>query len=114
MEKEYAEDEETEDAEDDDDEAPDLITSREDFEQMMDQFLDNYEILGGKMKPKLEGDSAIEKLNTLRRAMRNDSSIQVYDAENSNDQDILVPVDVDDVKDRWDCETILCKLFPQM
>ncbi|KAJ7897367.1 Low temperature viability protein-domain-containing protein [Mycena olivaceomarginata] len=68
--KQYNSDDEDEPSEEeDDDAAPELITSREDFESMMDEFLNDYEILGRKLKPKLEGDSGAEKLDTLRRAM---------------------------------------------
>jgi protein LTV1 len=72
---------------------------------MMNEFLDNYEIVGGKMKPVLAGDSAVAKLDTLRKAL---GEAKIRDEEESdNDEGMLMPVDVDDVKDRWDCETIL-------
>ncbi|KAJ7070581.1 Low temperature viability protein-domain-containing protein [Mycena amicta] len=92
--------------EDDNDEAPELITSRDDFESMMDEFLNDYEILGRKMKPKLEGDSGAAKLDTLRRAMGQDERVRI---EGGDDEvvDILMPLDIDDRNDRWDCETIL-------
>ncbi|KAJ7147951.1 Low temperature viability protein-domain-containing protein [Mycena filopes] len=93
---------------DDDDDAPELITSREDFESMMDEFLNDYEILGRKLKPKLEGDSGAEKLDTLRRAMGQDERVRIErDGEDDEVDDILMPFDIDDRKDRWDCETIL-------
>ncbi|KAJ7654726.1 Low temperature viability protein-domain-containing protein [Mycena rosella] len=109
--KEYDEDEESEPSEDDlddDDDAPELITTREDFESMMDEFLDDYEILGRKLKPKLEGDSGADKLKTLRMAMGQDERVRVERAgEEDEADDILMPFDIDDRKDRWDCETIL-------
>ncbi|KAJ7044933.1 Low temperature viability protein-domain-containing protein [Mycena alexandri] len=108
--KQYNSDEEEEDPseEEDDDDAPELITSREDFESMMDEFLNDYEILGRKMKPKLEGDSGAEKLDTLRRAMGQDERVRIErDGEDDETDDISMPFDIDDRKDRWDCETIL-------
>ncbi|KAJ7103098.1 Low temperature viability protein-domain-containing protein [Mycena belliarum] len=109
--KEYDEDENEELSEEeleDDDEAPELITSREDFESMMNEFLDDYEILGRKLRPKLEGDSGAEKLNTLRMAMGQDERVRLERAgEEDEADDILMPFDIDDRKDRWDCETIL-------
>ncbi|KAJ6623114.1 Low temperature viability protein-domain-containing protein [Mycena sp. CBHHK59/15] len=107
--KEYNSDEDSEPSEEDNenDEAPELITSREDFESMMDEFLNDYEILGRKMKPKLEGDSGAAKLDTLRRAMGQDERVRVEGDEEQHDDDILMPLDIDDRKDRWDCETIL-------
>lgn len=112
MEKEYGEDDEEEmedDLSNDSDEAPDLITSREDFEAMMDDFLDNYELLGRKMKHVLPGDSGIEKLDTFRRALGQDERIRISNAdEDASDEDkILMPYGDEDKKDRWDCETIL-------
>jgi len=110
--KQYNSDEESDPSEEqdaDDDEAPELITSREDFESMMDEFLNDYEILGRKMKPKLEGDSGAAKLDTLRRAMGQDERVRVArdGEEDDEDDDVLMPLDIDDRKDRWDCETIL-------
>ncbi|KAI0718882.1 Low temperature viability protein-domain-containing protein [Cerioporus squamosus] len=90
---------------DDLDEAPDLIASRADFEDMMDEFLEKYEVIAGKMRPTLPG-SATEKLDTVRKAL---GEAKIRDAEESDSEgdDILMPLDVDDKKDRWDCETIL-------
>ncbi|KAJ6601376.1 Low temperature viability protein-domain-containing protein [Mycena vulgaris] len=89
--KEYNSDEDSEPSEDelaDEDEAPELITSREDFESMM--------------------DDGAAKLNTLRMAMGQDERVRVERAgEEDEEDDILMPFDIDDRKDRWDCETIL-------
>ena len=108
--KEYKEDDETTFPSSDEgiesDEAPDLITSREDFESMMDEFLDDYEILGRKMKARLAGDTGADKLDTMRRALGRDERILITASDDDND--LLMPLDVDSKKDRWDCETILC------
>ncbi|KAL6307649.1 Low temperature viability protein-domain-containing protein [Sparassis latifolia] len=103
----YESDEEDEDGvdSDDSDEAPELITSREDFDSLMSEFLDNYEILGGKMRPVLPGGTGMEKLDSIRKGLGT-ITLRVQDENNSEDE-ILMPLDVDDKKDRWDCETIL-------
>jgi protein LTV1 len=109
--KEYNEDSEDDPSSDEDndsDVAPELITSREDFESMMDEFLNDYEILGRKLKLKLAGDTGAEKLDTIRRAMGQDKRVRVNgDEDDDNDDDIMIPFEIDDHKDRWDCETIL-------
>ncbi|KAG6851363.1 hypothetical protein H0H93_005761 [Arthromyces matolae] len=112
--KQYAEDEDEDEDESissaDENEAPELITSREDFESMMNEFLNDYEILGRKMKPKLAGDTGAEKLDTIRRALGQDYRVRIDDHASDNDDeddDILMPLDIDDKKDRWDCETVL-------
>ncbi|GJE86246.1 LTV domain-containing protein [Phanerochaete sordida] len=105
IQKEYESDEDEEDEGSDADDAPELITSREDFNDMMNEFLENYEILGGKMRPVLAGDTPTEKLDTLRKAL-GEAKIR-DDADSESDEDILMPVDIDEEKDRWDCETIL-------
>lgn len=72
---------------------------------MMDEFLDKYEILGGKMRPVLAGETAAQKLDTVRKALGKASIRDVEDDDEDND--ILMPIDIDDKKDTWDCETIL-------
>ncbi|KAI0068032.1 LTV-domain-containing protein [Artomyces pyxidatus] len=112
IEKEYMEDGDEEDEmpddSDDSDSAPQLITSREDFDSLMDDFLDNYEILGGKMKPSLQGTGP-EKLEALRLAMGRDSRVKDRDSEGSSDddEDIYAALEKEDKKDRWDVETVL-------
>lgn len=71
----------------------------------MDEFLDNYEVVAGKMRPTLPG-SATEKLDTVRKAL-GEAKLRDAEESESEDDDILMPLDVDDKKDRWDCETIL-------
>jgi len=110
IQKEYGSDEDEDEMgagsdEDEDDEAPELITSREDFDAIMNEFLDNYEILGGKMRPVLAGDTGAEKLDTIRKAL---GAVRLRDQDNeSEEDDILMPLDIDEKKDTWDCETIL-------
>ncbi|OSX67023.1 hypothetical protein POSPLADRAFT_1129065 [Postia placenta MAD-698-R-SB12] len=107
IQKEYDsdEDEEADDMSDASGEAPELITSREDFDAIMNEFLDNYEILGGKMRPVLAGETAADKLDTFRKAL-GQVHLREHD-EDSEEDDILMPLDIDEKKDTWDCETIL-------
>lgn len=107
IQKEYDsdEDEEADDMSDASGEAPELITSREDFDAIMNEFLDNYEILGGKMRPVLAGETAADKLDTFRKAL-GQMHLREHD-EDSEEDDILMPLDIDEKKDTWDCETIL-------
>ncbi|KAK7465279.1 Protein ltv1 [Stygiomarasmius scandens] len=108
--KEYNEDEDEEEqtlSDDENDQAPQLITTREDFTAMMDEFLNDYEILGRKIKPKLEGETGAQKLDTLRTAMGLDERVRDTTGESDEEeQDIFVELE-EDKKDRWDCETIL-------
>ncbi|KAI0673590.1 Low temperature viability protein-domain-containing protein [Trametes maxima] len=108
MEREYADsDEEDEEFSLDDlDEAPDLIASRDDFESMMDEFLEKYEVVAGKMRPVLPGN-ATDKLDAVRRALGEAKIREDADESGSEDDDILMPLSMDDKKDSWDCETIL-------
>lgn len=110
--KQYNEDDGNEctssDDEGDSDEAPELITSREDFDSMVNTFLNEFEILGRKMKPKLEGESGIEKLDILRRAMGQDERVRIANGDDEeNEETDLLTTGEEDKKDRWDCETIL-------
>ncbi|KAF9055880.1 Low temperature viability protein-domain-containing protein [Panaeolus papilionaceus] len=114
--KQYNEDDDDEgfddesipDDDDNEDEAPDLITSRDDFDSMINEFLNDYEILGRKMKLKLDGETGPEKLDSFRRAMGQDERVRIASEEDREDNDDdLFPSSDDEKKDRWDCETIL-------
>ncbi|KAG2138671.1 Low temperature viability protein-domain-containing protein [Suillus bovinus] len=119
MDKEYGsgEGEEVEEENDDlsselSDEAPELITSREDFEAMMDDFMDNYELLGRKLKPVLPGDTGTEKLNTLRQAMGQDERIRIISADDDDNEELtddrlFAGYSAAEKEDTWDCETVL-------
>ncbi|KAL5534023.1 hypothetical protein ACEPAG_483 [Sanghuangporus baumii] len=108
VEREYESDED-EETSDDSDEAPELITSREDFNAIMDDFLDNYEILGGKMRPVLPGETVVEKLGTIRQSLKEigyDAHALLREEEDVSDDDAFENI-VEEKKEQWDCETIL-------
>ncbi|KAK2461484.1 hypothetical protein APHAL10511_005947 [Amanita phalloides] len=94
----------SEDEDEDTDDVPELITSREDFEAMMSEFLDEYEILGRKMHAKLPGGTGTEKLELLWRSMGQVKQIKTQ--EDSEEDEVLMPIEIGK-KDRWDCETVL-------
>ncbi|KAJ1922600.1 Protein ltv1 [Tieghemiomyces parasiticus] len=55
--------------EDDDSEAMGQRNVRDDFEEILDQFLDKYEVAGRKMMVKVEGERGVDKWDTVRRTL---------------------------------------------
>ncbi|PVF99862.1 Low temperature viability protein [Serendipita vermifera] len=118
FEKEYASDEGDVQMDNDSDtgsggSAPPLITTREDFEAVLDDFLAQ-EQLGNKLHTKLEGKTPKEKLDTVRRALKEGDEDEqrrrkeaLLNRVYKDDAPMLMPVDIDEKKERWDCETIL-------
>jgi protein LTV1 len=124
-----------ESGDDDDDYNPGtLAPPREDLEQIMDEFLSRYEVLGGKMKPVLDSAPGIEgntgKLERIRRELDNiklDKPTEGEDpavtAKRREKERILAAVErqwreesgnkgkikmsYEKPKERWDCETVL-------
>jgi protein LTV1 len=76
----------------------------------MDDFLQNYEVAGGKMKSSLHG-SGPEKLQSLRVAMGRDERVMVedLDREGAKDDDVYAVIEEDEKRERWDVETVLSK-----
>lgn len=73
----------------------------------MDDFLQNYEVSGGKMKPSLPG-SGPEKLQLLRRAMGRGERVTVEASDQEgNDDDIYAFMEDNEKPERWDVETVL-------
>lgn len=72
----------------------------------MDEFLEQFEILGGKMKRVLPGETSTEKLDTIRRELGQAVVREHGDDSEEDEEDVLMPFDKDE-KERWDCETIL-------
>lgn len=106
--------------------------TREDMEEIMDEFLDEFEIVGNKMLPKVGGDTPAENLEIMRRALvgldlegsgpANSGQQTKSEAdyirqrflraqeEDEDDHDKMPVLSiVGDKKDRWDAETILSK-----
>lgn len=88
------------------------MEDRADFDSILDDFLDKYEIVGRKMKPKLEGDTSGEKLDTLRQslgAIRLSEEDEEDKPKSRKDQVDHVDIWERPVKQRetWDCQTVL-------
>lgn len=99
---------------------------REDFEGILDDFLDNYEVVGNRMQPVLGGFglTGAEKLQILRANMleeddgavdvaREELRRKIHAGEGRKEvkEPILMPTMVHDKKDKWDVETILCEFI---
>ena len=93
--------------------------SREDFDSILDDFLDNYEVVGRRMRPALGGTglTGLEKLQVLRSAVdgggeeKEENRRRVLKVERENrgvraKREQRVTVNEKDV-DKWDVETIL-------
>ncbi|KAJ1957115.1 Protein ltv1 [Dispira parvispora] len=85
---------------------------REDFEEILDEFLDKYEIVGRRMATKSEGESGVEKLDiirqTLARATVEDTHAESRGESNPRDEyDVIHCRDTDKRYDTWDCESVL-------
>jgi protein LTV1 len=106
--------------------------TREDMEEIMDEFLDEFEIVGNKMLPKVGGETPAENLDIMRKALvgldlegsgpTQQSEQAKKDAdmirkrylrvkqEGEDEEHEKMPVlhiTGQDKKDRWDAETIL-------
>ncbi|KAF7731743.1 hypothetical protein EC973_008257 [Apophysomyces ossiformis] len=104
---------------DDDEEEDDDVEREErgDFEAILDDFLEKYELVGNRMAVKLEGDTSEQKLDTVRNALLG-MNISDDDHEKESILESVKPrkekaesVDIWDrpVKQRqaWDCQSVL-------
>ncbi|KAG0139411.1 hypothetical protein CROQUDRAFT_460504 [Cronartium quercuum f. sp. fusiforme G11] len=131
IEKEYASSDEDSGSESDDSTQTAIPhhthPQREDFDRIMDDFLEKFEILGGKMKPVLEGKTPLEKLATMRkellisetsddieRQLMKERILLRLDEEEKRElnrpKSMTEAVEFDsaeDRRDKWDCESIL-------
>jgi protein LTV1 len=91
------------------------MVAREDFNAILDDFLDKYEVVGKKMVPRLEGDTSEAKLDSIRNAL---GAARLSDDENEtpmpsrptkNNRVEGVDIWERPVKQRatWDCQTVL-------
>lgn len=97
-----------------------LLEERADFEDILDDFLDKYEIVGRKMQPKLDGETAEQKLDKVREALlattlsddedkASVSTVRRSHTRNSKDSTDNVEIWERPVKYReaWDCQSVL-------
>ena len=78
----------------------------------MDDFLHNYEVSGGKMKPSLR-DSGPEKLESSHLAVGRGERLIAEDSdqEEREDDDIYAMVEEKGKRERWDVETVLSESY---
>ena len=94
--------------------------SREDFDAILDDFLDNYEVVGKRLRPALGGNdlSGPEKLRVLRNAVegqagdKEDNTRRVMEVERNGGGDLpqieeRVILSYGKDEDKWDVETVL-------
>ncbi|KAI9491699.1 Low temperature viability protein-domain-containing protein [Zychaea mexicana] len=65
------------------------LEERADFESILDDFLDKYEIVGKKMQPKLDGETGGAKLDTIREALL---ATKLSDNEDDDDNESVATV----------------------
>lgn len=113
------------DSDDDEDEGTDFKGEelRKDFDSILDDFLDKFEIVGSKMVPRLEGATSENKLSTIRNALLVDEGEEERSVattvggtrrpkKNQND-DLATELQTDfrsraeRMRDNWDVQTIL-------
>jgi protein LTV1 len=96
---------------------------RADFEAILDDFLENYQVFGKRIIPKLQGTPK-EKLAMIRRACLVDEKMSQEEANkllkklherilnhvNEETEEEILEIDTTSKRDAWDCESILSKL----
>ncbi|KAF9097068.1 hypothetical protein BGX29_008307 [Mortierella sp. GBA35] len=110
---------------DEDDEGTDLKGEelRKDFDSILDDFLDKFEIVGSKMVPRLEGATSENKLSTIRNALLVDEGEEERSVattvggtrrpKKNLDDDMATELQTDfrsraeRMRDNWDVQTIL-------
>ena len=102
--------------------------SREDFDNILDDFLENYEVVGSKYRPALGGTSltGAEKLRVLRMAVEDETDglgkeenrRRIMEIEKMG-RGVKAPKekrervrDEGKAEEKWDVESILCKSSP--
>jgi protein LTV1 len=96
--------------------------SREDFDAIMDDFLENYEVVGRRLRPALGGTGLTgpEKLQVLRSAVEGEGEDRDANRElvlqierlgrgQKAPKEKREKVKVDGEEHKWDVETILCE-----
>lgn len=122
MEKEYGSD-----SEESDHEAQKVhpMQQRKDMQDILDDFLSHYEVLGGKYRPALEGVTSSDKLAYIRKELSagkgtEGEDVDAYKAKILQRAEEMLREDMKEKKvkvldtqrdphskDRWDCETVL-------
>ncbi|KAJ9060794.1 Protein ltv1 [Entomophthora muscae] len=99
-------DENTDDEEDD---CPQLVL-REDFAAVADDFLENFEVVGRRMVPRMEGETSTDKFDRMRRSLIASADTKKHIQNLVVDEDPLPEIEQvqEEAREaRWDCESIL-------
>ncbi|KAI8060317.1 Low temperature viability protein-domain-containing protein [Gongronella butleri] len=115
IEEEYMHD----DDEEDEDEGGEALEERADFESILDEFLDKYEVLGKHMAARLDGETSAAQLDTVRRALDTLNIAETYNNEEEKPETATTrkPRDPNDInwtapvapkkRATWDCQSII-------
>ncbi|KAG0246539.1 hypothetical protein BG011_002392 [Mortierella polycephala] len=121
VEREYESDSDEDDEDEQDFKGEEL---RKDFDSILDDFLDKFEIVGSKMVPRLDGATSENKLTTIRNALLVDEAEDEKSmattiggtrrpVKKSLDEDMATELQTDfrsraeRMRDNWDVQTIL-------
>ena len=79
----------------------------------MDDFLHNYEVSGGKMKPS-HRDLGPEKLESSHLSVGLDTCLIAEEDsdQEQKDDDVYAVVEEKEKRERWDVETVLSESYP--
>jgi hypothetical protein len=79
----------------------------------MDDFLHNYEVSGGKMKPSLR-DLGPEKLESEHTSVGCGECLIAEDSDQGEhkDDDVYAVIEEKGKRERWDVETVLSESYP--
>ncbi|KAJ1984042.1 Protein ltv1 [Dimargaris verticillata] len=99
---------------------PEVVAQRRmehaDFENILDEFLGKYEVKGSKLHVKLEGDTPLDRVDTLRHALVDDDSEgsvaqgSLRERQQPSQRDEYEVIHYQTTRkygDDWDCESIL-------
>ncbi|KAJ1973311.1 Protein ltv1, partial [Dimargaris xerosporica] len=96
---------------------PEVVAQRRmehaNFENILDEFLDKYEVKGSKLSVKLEGDTPLDRIDTLRHALvedDSDGSVAQDSLRTQPQRDEYEVIHYQTTRkygDDWDCESIL-------
>lgn len=94
---------------DDEDDCPQLEL-REDFHAIADDFLENFEVVGRRMVPRMEGETSMDKFDRLRESLIATAETKQNIQSLIVDEEPLPEVEAvqeEEREARWDCESIL-------
>ncbi|ORX49091.1 Low temperature viability protein [Hesseltinella vesiculosa] len=102
------------DDEEEEEEEGQTLEERADFDAILDEFLEKYEVVGRKMAPRLEGDTSVAKLDTIRHALDTLAISEAYNDDETKPtrkhdpelNKLIMPVEPKHHQ-TWDCQSII-------